>query len=79
MPAMMALTLNNIAVNLGSFLLITTVTLLLLSRSVSSVIIGLIATAEAIGILLGSALASKISTRVPTGSLLDMCRAISDR
>ncbi len=79
MPAMMALTLNNIAVNLGSFLLITTVTLLLLSRSVSSVIIGLIATAETIGILLGSALASKISTRVPTGSLLDMCRAISDR
>ncbi len=53
MPAMMALALNSIAVNLGNFLLMTTVTLLLLSRSVSSEIIGLIATAETIGICWG--------------------------
>lgn len=52
--AMTPLTLNSIAGNLGSFFLMTTVTLLLLSRSVGAEIIGLLATAEAVGILLGS-------------------------
>ncbi len=68
-PAMVPLTLNSVFSNLGSFLLMTTVTLLLLSRSVSAETIGLIATTEAVGILLGSTLASKISTQFSTGSL----------
>lgn len=57
----------------------TTVTLLLLSRSVSSVIIGLIATAETTGILLGSARLEDFHTRPDRISTPDMCRAISDR
>lgn len=66
---MVPLTLNSVFSNLGSFLLMTTVTLLLLSRSVSAETIGLIATTEAVGILVGSTLASKISTQFSTGSL----------
>lgn len=68
-PAMISLTLSSVASNFGSFLLTTTVTLLLLSRDVGTEVIAVLATAEAVGILLGSALATKISDRVPTGSL----------
>lgn len=74
---MIGLTLIAAFSNFGSFLVVISVTLYLLSLGISTTVIGLLSTAEAVGALIGSALTTRISDKLPTGRLTLWANLIS--
>ncbi len=72
MTALVVISLIN---NVGTFLVFTTVELGLLAGGASSAQVGLLPTAEAIGILIGSPIAGRLTDRVPTGRLIVLSQA----
>lgn len=67
---MLALTAFGLVINVGMALLMTGVTLLLLSCGVDSAIIGLVVMGEAVGVVIGSIFAPRLTKKIPTGRLL---------
>ncbi|WP_216420076.1 MFS transporter [Arcanobacterium phocae] len=67
---MTALTALAVVVNVGIFLLMSSVTLMLLANGTDTTVIGFVVTAQAAGVVLGSPSAAHLTKTVPTGRLL---------
>lgn len=74
-PRMTALVVISLINNVGTFLVFTTFELGLLAEGASSAQVGLLSTAEAIGILIGSPVAGRLTDRVATGRLVVLSQA----
>ncbi|WP_216388090.1 hypothetical protein [Arcanobacterium phocae] len=67
---MTALTALAVVVNVGIFLLMSSVTLMLLANGTDTTVIGFVVTAQAAGVVLGSPIAAHLTKTIPAGRLL---------